>query len=136
METVFQHNYDAAVISGFCNEVQIALIKTAVSIQNEDDTALTVPPGIPTGGQWGNDEASQRQELHNRRGNLAVYILHDPTNFTPMFSRAIASNLDLYPDPNDASKVLKASDDTRPTKSDLESAVSSLWNAFSVDLKA
>lgn len=130
-----QHNYDAAMNTGFRNKVQMAIIEMALNIQSEATSGLFVPPGIPLGGSWGADATTQKQELHNRRSNLAIYVLHDPNGFATMFCNAVTMNLNLYPDAGN-SIVFKAIDDSEPTTADIENSISAVWNALAIDLKA
>ncbi len=108
MPTTFLSQDIAAKDPTFQNRVKMAMIHTAIAVQNEAYSGIVIPPCyLPT-----------VQVLHQDRTRLSCGVLNAPDTYGPLFARAVAA------DPNGIG-LGSGNPDT-----DLQSAVNTLWNMF------
>jgi len=106
----FLEQYDLANTPEFRKRVRMAILKVAVSVQNEDKAGLEVPLGV----------TYTPEELHMKRAALSFRVLTEPAQFEELFAYSVATD----------ATVTAKDDDTRT-----EAVVREQWNAFAIDGK-
>lgn len=109
--------FDLGHEATFQKRVQVAVLIAAIAVQEEDDSALSLPAGFANAGE---SDADAKKRLHDLRTTLAYRILHTPTAFGQLFAQAVATN-----------PTIAAAGGSAPDN-DIQFVVNSIWNAFAV----